>query len=123
VPEFKMADYGVIGVVLLIILVIVWKLPEFLQSLKGEKESTTTTPTYVPEVQTNEMLQSLANAIFKLTAFLETDTAVNKEKDKALYKQLSDIQSTVIEVKVSTEVLYKLVSEHCIKCDIGCHNK
>lgn len=121
-PEFKLADYGVIGFVLLIILVIALKLPEIVASRKTE-DNTTTNTALVQEAETTEMLQKLTDAITKLTIFLETDTAVNKEKDKALYKQIDELHEAMIYNTKLTEALIKTLDEHCIKCSISCQNK
>jgi hypothetical protein len=125
-PEFKLADYGVVGFLLLIILLIVWKLPEIVSAFKGSSKTEEKLIEELDEKGSNsddKILEGLTTAITKLTTFLETDAAVNKEKDKALYSSIKDIQIAIVKLQENDNEIIKLMTEHALKCDMSCINK
>jgi hypothetical protein len=133
-PQFKLADYGVVGMLLLIILVAIYRLPDIISAIKSARNKEIAADKLSEDKnnmiksaeernETKQILQGLSVAITKLTVFLETEAAVNKEKDKVTDKHFTDIEAILEEIlKLNNEIL-KLTNEHMIKCEVACNKK
>jgi Na+-transporting methylmalonyl-CoA/oxaloacetate decarboxylase gamma subunit len=126
-PQYSMADYGVVGLVLTIIIIIIWKSSELLKIYLGAKKDAKKTDILSLEAQemkeTKEILQGLTEAISKLTSFLETESAVDKEKQKASIRQLTDIKTELDKIEETEDAILKLLNEHILKCQMYCYKK
>jgi hypothetical protein len=124
-PQFNMGDYGVVGAVLFIILALIWKAPDIIGAIKGEGKVQMSVETNdegaIQRDETRELLQNLTDAISKLTTFLETESAVNTEKEKATVKQLNTIELKIDKIITSQEDIKSILRDHQIKCEANCH--
>lgn len=128
-PEFKVADYGLVGLVMLMIISLIWKLPEIIGSFRSVNDERTGSVEYNNELisennkDTQVILQELSSAIMLLKSFLETEKAVDHERNKAFTKSLEEMLISIDTVqKTQTEVL-KLLTEHTLKCEMTCHKR
>jgi len=115
-PTFNIGDYGVIGGVILLLLAAFWKTPEIVNSFKGQQRTTTTEVNsngITNNNNNNLVLQELTVAITKLTVFLETEKAVDKEKEQVMTRSIDAILEGIVELR-------RVQAEHVLKCDINC---
>ena len=113
-PTFNIQDYGILGGVLVLLIIMFYKAPEIVTAVKGQSRTTTTEVSNSNGVTSNNLvLQELTVAISKLTGFLEMEKAVDKEKDQVLSKNLDTILSGVDELK-------RVQADHVLKCELNC---
>ena len=118
-PTFNLGDYGVLGGVILLFIIIFWKGPEIIIAFKGQARTTTTEVSNSNNANSssnNLVLQELTVAITKLTVFLETEKAVDKEKEQTLSKNIDEI------IRIGN-ITQHMLSDHCLKCDMFCHKE
>ena len=116
-PIFNIGDYGVLGGVILLFVIVFWKAPEIVNSFKGQQRTTTTEVSNsngsTNSNNNNLVLQELTVAITKLTVFLETEKAVDKEKEQVMTRSIDSILEGITELR-------RVQADHVLKCDINC---
>jgi hypothetical protein len=121
-PNINWGNYGLAGVTLAVIVIIIFKLPDIILAAKNkgneEKETKVQFQPQAPIVsQDNKefkaLLENNTMAIIELTQFLKTQAEVDKEKEKQSIKLLDSMDSKINR-------LLELQTEHMAKCDTKC---
>jgi len=115
-PEINWGNYGLAGVTLLVIVMIIFKLPDIITASKskGSDEKKDTEPKIQQDnTEFKALLENNTKAIVELTQFLKTQAEVDKEKEKQSNKVLYGIDTKLNRV-------LELQTEHMAKCDTKC---
>lgn len=100
------ADFGTAGLIAAFVIVIIYKLPDIITSIKNKSDNT------------SELKKSVDNntaVIEKLANYLDKQDAVREEQDKQYYKEMSDI-------KGNTEKLIEVMNKHVVQCE-NCYRR
>jgi hypothetical protein len=116
-PEVNWGDYGLAGIALIVVVMIIFKLPEIISAAKTKSGDDKPREAKEGIPQDNKefkaLLENNTMAIVELTQFLKTQAEVDKEKEKQSVKLLDGIDAKL-------DRLLELQREHTVKCDTKC---
>jgi hypothetical protein len=114
-PDIQWADYGLAGLAIALVVLLIIKLPDILTASKRSRgeDSKPSQSSLQATVDLRELLENNTKALNELTQFLKTQSEVNLEKEKQSNKQLD-----MIEAKL--DKLLDLQTTHMVKCEAKC---